>query len=113
VSDIKPGQTQVFYDAVNTIVNDLRTNPVNQDEFSRAQQPAIANLEKARQNNGYFTQLLIAPKLDPQSLQWLRTQPELLKAVTPERVQHAAQKYLLSDKAWKAMMLPQAAAAGD
>jgi zinc protease len=113
VSDIKPGQTQVFYDAVNTIVNDLRTNPVNQDEFSRAQQPALANLEKARQNNGYFTQLLIAPKLDPQSLQWLRTQPELLKAVTPERVQRVAQKYLLSDKAWKAMMQPQGTVSGD
>ncbi len=107
ISDIKPEHTQVFFDEVNTIIEDLRSKPVSADEFSRAQKPMLAGIDKSRQTNAFFAQLLVAPDVDPLLSEWIRKLPEYIKAVTPQRVQAVAQKYLIQDKEWKAVMMPQ------
>ncbi|HVY23524.1 MAG TPA: insulinase family protein [Steroidobacteraceae bacterium] len=106
-SDTQPEQTQVFFDAINETIGSLRKAPVSADEFARAQQPMLATLEKQHQNNDYWSRVLESPAVDPQYLEWIRNEAGYIKAVTPERVHAAALKYLLDDKAWKAVMLPQ------
>ena len=69
----------------------------------------LANIDKLRQNNGFFAQVMVAPDFDPVSMEWLRKQAELIKSVTPERVQKAARTYLRPNKTWSASMLPTAA----
>ncbi|MES1196320.1 MAG: insulinase family protein, partial [Steroidobacter sp.] len=105
-SDTKPEQTHVFLDAVNETVDSLRKEAVSADEFSRAQLPMLAGISKQRQSNDYWSRVIESPDVDPQYLEWIRKQDDYIKAVTPERVLAVAKKYLVNDKAWKAVMLP-------
>jgi len=107
-SDITPERVDVFFNAAKTVAENLRNQPVLQDEFDRAVQPLLANLERARQTNQYFSQRLAAPEIDPQRIDFMRQQTKLLKNVTPASVQQIARSYLGADRAWKAVVLPHA-----
>jgi len=105
-SDTKPEQTKVFFDAINEVVEDLRKQAVNADEFSRAQLPMLAAISKQQQNNEFWSRSLTSTDVDPQCAEWLRKQADYIKSVNPERVHAVVKKYLLSDKEWKAVMMP-------
>ena len=106
-SDTKSEQTQVLFDVVNEVVDSLRKDVVNADEFSRAQQPMLAGISKAHQSNEFWSRTLVSPEIDAKYAEWVGKQEEYIKAVTPERVHAVAQKYLVNDKAWKAVMVPE------
>jgi zinc protease len=106
-SDITPERVDVFFNAASTVAENLRNQPVLKDEFDRAVQPLLANLERARQTNQYFSQRLAAPEIDAQRIDFMRQQTELLKNVTPASVQQIARRYLMADRAWKAVVLPR------
>ena len=110
LSDVKPEQSQVFYDAINTMVDDLRMKLVSADEFARAQQPMMANIEKELQNNSALASQIVSTDVDPQAAEWQSKRLAFIKAVTPEQVQAVAKKYLLAENSWKAVMLPQVSA---
>lgn len=107
-SDITPQRVDVFFDAARRTAEDLRAQPVKQDEFDRAQQPLISNLERAMQTNNFYAAQLAAPDVDPQRLAFLREQTALLRKVTPESVQALAKRVLSPALAWQQVVLPQA-----
>jgi len=105
-SDTKPEQTKVFFDAINEVAEDLRKQPVNADEFSRAQLPMLAAISKQQQNNEFWSRSLVSTDVDARYADWLRNQSTYIKAVNPDRVHAVAKKYLVKDKEWKAVMMP-------
>jgi zinc protease len=107
-SDTTAEKTQSLFDSVNEVVDSLRKDNVSTDEFERALQPQLATLSKLQQSNEFWSRELLSPDVDPQYSEWMRKQADYIKAVTPERVHAAAVKYLVNDKAWKAVMVPTA-----
>jgi zinc protease len=107
--EVPPAELDAFFRDVETIVQDLKAKPVSDDEFKRAQLPALDDLERRRQTNEYWLGALAAAQTDPRRVDAIRSSIAQLERVTPEDVQRAAQNYLVDDKAWKLVVKPQGA----
>jgi zinc protease len=101
LADVPPAKSQTFYDAVSKIEQDLKTNPVSDDELNRARTPALAKLAQAQQTNGYWIGSLDRVQSDPRFLDLERHRTDNLKAVTAADLQQAAVTYLVDDKAFR------------
>ncbi len=102
-----PGKVGVFFTEVQKITQDLRTQPVTQDELTRATLPRIEGIKKARQTNEYWVGALTGAQTEPRRLDAVRTQIAQVEQITPADLMKAAQKYLDPDKAWKFEVLPE------
>jgi zinc protease len=109
LADVPPSKSQVLFDAVTKIAQDLKSTPVSADELGRALTPAVAKLIQAQQTNGYWSGALAQTQSDPRYLDLERHRLENLKAVTAQDIQQVATSYLVDDKAFK--LVVQAAGA--
>ncbi|MGC3980317.1 MAG: insulinase family protein [Steroidobacteraceae bacterium] len=109
-SVVKPEQAQGLFNTINGIADDLRNTPVSADELQRAVAPTIATLQKMFQSNILLASV-VSPEIDQENAEDFGTQIERVQAVTPEQIQQVARKYLIQDKVWQAVMMPQTGAA--
>lgn len=105
-SVVKPDQVQSLLSTINTIVADLRSKAVSAEELQRTVNPILSTIEKGKQNNTNLVMNLMSPDIDVLSIEQYTKQTDRIEAVTPEMIQQAAAKYLVDDKAWKAVMAP-------
>ena len=96
-----------FYAAVEKTVSDLKSKEVSAEELERARGPLVHDLQNAQQNNLYWLVYLQEAQIDPRRLDGIRTNLSDLQKVTAADVQRAAQTYLLDDRAWKLVAMPQ------
>jgi zinc protease len=101
LADVPPSKSQVLFDAVAKIAQDLKSTPVSPDELGRALSPAVAKLIQAQQTNAYWSGALGQTQSDPRYVDLERHRLDNLKAVTAEQIQQAATTYLVDDKAYK------------
>lgn len=104
--EIPPAKLNDFFGDVEAIAQDLKAKPVSDDEFQRAKQPALDDLERRRQTNEYWLSALAGGQTDPRRLTAIRSSVAQLERVSAQDVQRAAQTYLVDDKAWKLEIKP-------
>jgi len=110
-AEVRPEKLDTFYDIVHTIVEDLKTKPVSEDELLRVRQPALDRLVNADHNNGYWVSALSGLASEPRRLDYLQGRRDRYAAVTPADLQRLAKQYLVNAKALKIDVRPAAGGA--
>lgn len=88
------GQAQLFYDAVDKVVADLKSDPVSADEFSRSLNPIVQSNRRDVLTNDYWLALLSVGWDREIALDRARRFDHLVESLTPADVTAAARKYL-------------------
>jgi zinc protease len=107
--EIPPVKLDGFFSDVAVITTDLRSHDVSPDELERAKKPAIDDLERRRQTNGYWLNALADAQTDPRRLNAIRSSIAQLQHVSADDVRRAADAYLLDAKAFKVEVKPNGA----
>ena len=107
VADIPPEKIDAFYAAVSHVVDDLKAQPVGDDELARARDPRVNDVVREQQTNEYWLNALVGVHSDPKRLDAIRATVAGLKGVTAKDVQSAAQAYLRDDRAFKVIVVPK------
>jgi zinc protease len=125
--EMPPAKLEGFFSDMDKIAADLRDQPVSADELQRAKTPQLDSLEKARQTNGYWLNMLSGAQTEdlrpypanvmikalantqPRSvrLDAARSVMASLAKVTAADLQKAAKTYLKPDKAWRLKVVPE------
>ena len=69
------------------------------------------SIRRSRNTNGYWLNALDGFHDDPTQVEAVRNILTELESITPEEIQQAAQTYLQPDRAWRATVTAEAAAA--
>jgi predicted Zn-dependent peptidase len=88
------GKADVFYDAVNKIIAELKAGEISADSFERARTPTVQDFRHSVETNDYWLGLLnsgweLEPKFDR-----ARRYQQALESVTTADVAAAARQYL-------------------
>jgi len=103
-ADVSPDGSQRFFDEVLKLAAELRSTPVSQQEFDRAQKPRMARLRTATRTNAFWAHWLDLSQRDPRRLDFAKHALRYLESVTPQDVQTAAQTYLREDASWRVVI---------
>ncbi|MDP1989062.1 pitrilysin family protein, partial [Phenylobacterium sp.] len=105
--EIPPEGLDAFFTDVAEIADDLRRNPIDEDELERARQPRLERIERARVGNDYWLSELARTQTDPRRLEAIRAVIPGTERVTAADVQRAAERILSPDRAWKIEVVPE------
>ena len=105
--EMPPAKLAGFFADMDKIAADLRDHPISADELARAKTPRIDAVEKARQTNGYWINILSDAQTSPTRLDAARSVVASLSKVNAADIQRAAQTYLKPDKAWRLKVVPE------
>lgn len=105
--EIPPGGLAAFFADVDQIAADLRNQPVEQDELSRARSPRVERIARAQVTNDYWLRELSGGQADPRRLEAIRASIPGAERVSAQDVQRAAQRILRPEAAWKLEVLPE------
>ncbi|HEX7743474.1 MAG TPA: insulinase family protein, partial [Sphingobium sp.] len=106
-SQVRPDRINFFYGVVKDTAADLAKNPVSDDELQRAVAPMRQLLMRAGTGNAFWMNQMEGAASDPRYVQAMQTMAQDMLNVTPAQVQALAAKYLVPDKSWSAVVLPQ------
>lgn len=104
---VRPDADQTFYDSVLIIAEDLKAQPVGEDELLRARKPVLDRHDVQVKTNGYWLGALGGIQSDPRRLETLRERKARLTEVSPEAIQAAARKWLSADKLLRIQIKPE------
>jgi zinc protease len=113
IGQLAPENVGKFFDIANAIAADLAAKPVSADELARATEPLRQLVSRASTGNNFWLNQLQGATRDPQRISALRSILPDYTVTTPERMQALAAKYLVKDKAWSFVVLPQDAPVPD
>ncbi|MEP5937322.1 MAG: insulinase family protein [Erythrobacter sp.] len=95
--------------AIATLLDDLRTKPIEADTIDRVRRPLIENYENTLKTLGGWMNLAARAQSQPDRLERYFAYPDRLNAITPEQLQAAAQQYLAPHDALEFLVLPELA----
>lgn len=95
---IDPAQADDVREIILRLATELRDEPVTEDFLLRARQPVLENLRQAQENNGYWVSVARAAQSQPDRLDRVRTQVEVINSFTPEELQALAQTYMVPER---------------
>lgn len=108
--ELKPEHAASITELVKKIGDDLAHGPITEDEFERAKKPQITQLEQMRRDNRYWLQNVMRNCQErPERLDWAATIVQDFSAITREEVAALAKKYLTTDRAVTALVIPDEA----
>lgn len=113
IGQLAPENVGKFYEIANAIAADLAAKPVSADELARATEPLRQLVSRASTGNNFWLNQMQGATRDPRRISALRTILPDYTVTTPEKMQALAAKYLLKDKAWSFVVLPEDAPAPD
>ena len=111
IGQLAPQNVGKFYEIANAIAADLVAKPVSADELARATEPLRQLVSRASTGNNFWLNQLQGATRDPRRISALRSILADYTVTTPEKMQALATKYLLNDKAWSFVVLPEDAPA--
>ena len=111
LGQLKPEGTEQFFSLSREIAADLVARPVEADELARALGPIKQYYLRASTGNQFWLRETAGSSRDPQKIVAMDSLAEDLIKITPADVQAMAQRYLLPDKSWSMVVLPEARAA--
>lgn len=106
---VKPQQAEEVANIILKIGNDIATNGVTEDEFNRALQPLLHQVDLANRTNCYWLNALNASQAHPEFIQWAQERKEQYKSFTPQDIDQVAKRYLKSDKAIRVLIIAKEA----
>jgi zinc protease len=109
--EARPEALAGFLRDVEAIAADLRDRPVDADEMERARRPMIDAIQRQRHGNAWWLGNLARIQTDPRVTAMIQTQLADYGGITPADLQAVARAFLIPDRAWKAIVVPEAAPA--
>lgn len=106
--EMPPEALPGFFADADRIAAQLAAEPISDDELSRARQPLLENLRRARNGNEYWLSQLGDVQSDQSRLPALRSAEADLLRATPELLQTVAQRYLTPDSAYRVQVTAEA-----
>jgi len=108
-TQLKPERIPYFYQLVDELVRDLATNPVTEDELNRQIQPVRQLIMRAAYSNAFWMDQLEGYTSDANRLGYARSLGRDLTDITPADLQALAARYLVPERRWSAVVLPEEA----
>lgn len=105
-TQLRPGDLPAFFAATDKIAADLAAAPATPDEIARVTEPMKQLITRASTGNGFYMYQLEGGALEPEKFAQLRSILTDYSAITPERLQQLAKRYLVPDKAWRLKVVP-------
>lgn len=103
-------QAVIVEQAMEELVADLTTKPVEADVLERAARPLLESYDNALKDLPGWLGLAARAQSDPQRTRRLAAAPALIRAITPQDLLATAQTYLAADAPLTLMVVPEAAA---
>lgn len=110
-SQVRPDRIAYFYDVVKQTAADLAKTPVSDDELQRAVAPMRQLLLRASTGNSFWMKQMAGSSRNPRYIDAMQSMSQDMLTVTPPQLQALAAKYLVPDKSWSAVVLPEGVAA--
>ncbi|MBY0392858.1 MAG: insulinase family protein, partial [Novosphingobium sp.] len=105
-TQLRPGDLPAFFAATDKIAADLAAAPATPDEIARVTEPMKQLITRASTGNGFYMYQLEGGALEPEKFAQLRSILTDYSAITPERLQQLAKRYLVPGKAWRLRVVP-------
>jgi zinc protease len=109
--EARPEALAGFLHDAEGIAADLRNRPVGADEMQRARLPLIEGLQRARNGNTWWLDSLEDIQTNPAVAATIESQLADYEGLTAADLQRAARQFLLPGRAWKLVIVPEAAPA--
>ena len=109
--EARPEALAGFLRDAEGIAADLRDHPVGEDEMRRARVPLLEGLQRARNGNAWWLDSLEEIQTRPEVATTIADQLAQYQALTPADLQQAARRFLVPNRAWKLVIVPETAAA--
>jgi zinc protease len=109
-AEVPPDKTDLFFQVVAKIADDLKAGEVSPDELERGRRPRVELFTQNQQNNGYWLGSLSNAQSETHKLDLIRTTIPDLRHVTAAGVHQAALDWLSDDRAFKMVVMPLAQA---
>jgi zinc protease len=110
-AEVNPAQLEKLVQVIEEVAEGLKAGDVQADELARAREPMLQALSRDRAGNDFWIGRLAGATWDPRRLESIRTQEQLVQAVTPVDIRRIAQKYLVRTAALRLFIEPAAAPA--
>jgi len=101
LASMPAGKGQLFYDALDKTVAQLKSGEIGADAFERARAPALQELRRAMEGNEYWIGLLNSGWDIDSKFERARNYEKALESVTAADVAAAARKYLTGGRVIK------------
>ena len=108
LAQMQPSAAPVFQEELNKIVADIKAGNLTPDELTRAREPALEALRRARETNDYWVSVLDDTDYNPAKLELARQYEPILRQVTAADVAAAARRYLSDANAVRISVGPPA-----
>ncbi len=111
---VKTEQAEKIAELVKEIADELATGEISDDEFERAKNPMVSQLEQMRRDNRYWSQNVVRNSQEhPERLDWARSLLEDVEGIQKGDCAELAKTYLGKDRAVVVNVIPQEAKAKD
>lgn len=107
LGQLKPESTDEFFKVAREIAADLATKPVDDDELKRTLGPIQQYYMRASTGNQYWMRETAGSSRDPRKVAAMESLVRDLMTITPLEIQQTAQRYLIADKSWSMVVLPE------
>jgi len=105
-AELRPASVPTFFRIARELVADLAARPVEADEFSRAQNPAVGGIERTIATNPYWMSVLEEWAHRPASIEEARTYLSDYRSLTAEEVRAAVARHVADAGDWSMLVLP-------
>ena len=105
-AEVRPDRAAAFFRAAREIVADLAANPVEADEFARAQNPVVTGIERRLATNSYWVGALENWVSSPQDIENVRNYLADYRALTADDVRRAVATWVADQGDWSMLILP-------
>jgi zinc protease len=109
--EARPEALAGFLTDAEAIAADLRDHAIGADEMERARRPLVDAIQRQRNGNAWWIGNLARVQTDPRVAAMIESQLADYTALTPADLQAAARRFLVPGRAWKAIVVPEAAPA--
>jgi zinc protease len=108
LAQLQPSAAALFQEELTKIVADLKAGQLSEDELTRAREPALESLRKARETNDYWVSVLDDTSYNPAKLELARQYEPILRSITAADIAAAARRYLVDSKSVRISVGPPA-----
>lgn len=103
---IQPKQAEQVADIIANIGKDIYEHGIHEDEFNRALQPILHQIDIANRSNCYWLGILNDSQLHPEFIQWAEERKTQYQSMTTKDINQIAKEYLNPSKAIRILIVP-------
>jgi len=106
---VKPEDVTDVAATIDRVAADLAAQEISADEFARAQGPRLETLRRSLMSNTWWLQTLAGAQTDPRRAALMLRAVNDTQSLKPADIRAAAQRWLVRDRSWRAVVLPEPA----